>query len=618
MEDDDRVPRLEFHNNLQWVDAYQRNNKSNGQKNLRCFPNHCQGLGHQPGFCGHSIIIDFSYSIEELKGAKLYSFAHFAVAESELESPALVGARGIQRREYSVGDVVPEHQIKDKVRLADMPLREYIEGLELQERRPLSNDRERVSFEFNRNLKGWHYGFHGSKLTRNVLHNFRAYVVQQLGNGQCRILAEVASPPWKLFCRRRKRPGIKKGAKKATKSKIEDEEEDDEENFLTVSPPLPPCHSNIFANQPSLNRVAVPRIKKRRGTTPDAVLCSESLFGPRALSPRRFSSHPQGFGENVYYSEESEMNNNTADDFKTYLRRLSSQKRLAESGRQAGVTKRTSNPSDHLWTHDSYYGEKPHQNGSIINKQRLQLLMNVILLIHVPFNRNESEGIKLKNGVHVDSFAQEVGEMLDFWIHNAGSHSSLDITRGMTPDVSGFANFLLVQDSFASALADFGRSQAFAERKDDPYAVLSFIMRTLKVHLRMFIRTRDTDAESKTLEHTFSTVSLKNLQGDDDLEQFTQGLDALSGNNESNLKFLGRFPSRMGLVSSPTTAAMKGTSFFGGSFLHNLSGFQKGNHSSLNLMSFLNPETSKRNGMEDLDDFLEKEGVTNVEEVEVV
>ena len=38
----------------------------------------------------------------------------------------------------------------------------------------------RVKFEFNRNLRGWHYGFLGSKLTRNVRHAYKAYVLEKV------------------------------------------------------------------------------------------------------------------------------------------------------------------------------------------------------------------------------------------------------------------------------------------------------------------------------------------------------------------------------------------------------------------------------------------------------
>ena len=43
---------LIFDPSMVWTDAYQRNNKANGQKNLRCFPGCCEAVGHQRGFCG--------------------------------------------------------------------------------------------------------------------------------------------------------------------------------------------------------------------------------------------------------------------------------------------------------------------------------------------------------------------------------------------------------------------------------------------------------------------------------------------------------------------------------------------------------------------------------------
>ncbi|CAK9020186.1 Uncharacterized protein SCF082_LOCUS14819 [Durusdinium trenchii] len=205
-------PRLEFHSNIEWAPAYQRNNKANGQKNLRCFPNHCQGLGHQRGFCGHSIVINFFYLPPTVKG-KLYSFGHFCIADCELNSPAAAAAKGVSRERFKPGDILPMDQVQPKIRQADEPLLEYIEGLELQDRRLDADGTVRVNFEFNRNLKGWHYGFLGSKLTRNVYHTFRSYVLEHVAATaeepeHYRVLAAVTSPKWKLFCRRRNRTGV--------------------------------------------------------------------------------------------------------------------------------------------------------------------------------------------------------------------------------------------------------------------------------------------------------------------------------------------------------------------------------------------------------------------------
>ena len=51
---------IQFLRPLIWNSQYQRNNKANGHRNLRCFPQH-SATGHSNGFCGSSVIIDFIF-----------------------------------------------------------------------------------------------------------------------------------------------------------------------------------------------------------------------------------------------------------------------------------------------------------------------------------------------------------------------------------------------------------------------------------------------------------------------------------------------------------------------------------------------------------------------------
>jgi len=364
-------PRLEFHSNIQWAQAYQRNNKANGQKNLRCFPNHCQGLGHQRGFCGHSIVVNFYYVPQNFKGA-LYSFAHFCIADCELNSPAAAAARGVSRERFQSGDILTVEQVRCKIRQADDPLLEYIEGLELQDRRLDGDGMVRVNFEFNRNLKGWHYGFLGSKLTRNVYHTFRAYVLELLpgANGESdryRVLASVTSPKWKLFCRRRNRSGVlpPKIENGEPAAKLPNAQQtrlpmNSEPAIATM-----PANCAIAANAHSHVNVTKAQDRKLKKRRPESKLYG--IPGQAILTPgRRQSSgdsddciHPlggfQNFGSlppppppqargNPSLFEDGWMSS-YGDNIKVHMRRQASQERLSKSGRSGLSKKRQANAS---------------------------------------------------------------------------------------------------------------------------------------------------------------------------------------------------------------------------------------------------------------------------------
>ena len=178
--------------------AYQRNNKSKGQKNLRCFPSCCVGFGHQEGFCGQSVTITLTLPKEHpaaLDPSCLVGIAEFAVEGSPVRA---------------LNELLALSNPKKNMRKVLDGTGSYLEGCRLpwRESDRVQNGEDgvhRVEFEFNKHLKGWHYGFLGSKKTREYYHVFRAYVLQKDANsGKHRVLAFVTSPPWQMYCRRRK------------------------------------------------------------------------------------------------------------------------------------------------------------------------------------------------------------------------------------------------------------------------------------------------------------------------------------------------------------------------------------------------------------------------------
>lgn len=208
------APRLEFRAGTTWKLAYQRNNKSKDQKNLRCFPNCCLGFGHQDGFCGQSITVVFDYIPASISANSLVACGEFAVDGSSGHVPGSIitldcinkhGAEDEDKKQfcYMKGHRMPlKHQQQHHM--------QQLHSSELGEFKSLPGHQQTL-FEFNRNLKGWHYGFLGSKKTRNMYHVFRAYVLEKVQEANSandlakyKVLAMCQSPPWQMYCRRRK------------------------------------------------------------------------------------------------------------------------------------------------------------------------------------------------------------------------------------------------------------------------------------------------------------------------------------------------------------------------------------------------------------------------------
>ena len=175
---------------------YQRNNKRGGLKNMRCFPT-C-GLRHKErGFCGRPVYVTLPPGTMDLQGlGQLHAYVEFQKAD---EAPT-----------FGIGEVVPLGDIRAQTRSKDEPLKPFIKGekvnlSELEGPQPPAGS---VVFEFNREKRGWHYGWASNKHTCNASHCLRAYVLEEDerakdDTGVVRRI--VSSPEFMIFCRRRRR-----------------------------------------------------------------------------------------------------------------------------------------------------------------------------------------------------------------------------------------------------------------------------------------------------------------------------------------------------------------------------------------------------------------------------
>lgn len=166
---------------------YQRNNKRGGLKNLRCFPS-CGFRHKERGFCGRSVVAEVSRPKGE-SGNTLYCWAEF------VKCGPPVGLKVGERS--SLSELVKKERSKDE------PTKPWVKGERLTEK---CTDLVAV-FEFNKDRRGWHYGWASNKHTCNAEHCLQGYVLQTVSPGSDEVVCRAVfqSPRFMLFCRRRRR-----------------------------------------------------------------------------------------------------------------------------------------------------------------------------------------------------------------------------------------------------------------------------------------------------------------------------------------------------------------------------------------------------------------------------
>jgi hypothetical protein len=197
---------------------YQRNNKRGGLKNLRCFPS-CGFRHKESGFCGRSVEVE----VDHPSGLSTSGFRMWVEFVRRNDSPS-----------FAPGERVPLQRLQQMERSKEEPIKPLVRGERLDEKCT-----DTVSaFEFNKERRGWHYGWASNKHTCNAEHALQCYVFQPTADPSqllCRLVFQ--SPTFMLFCRRRRRFTLAPSAPNATPSRrgqkkaatAEDGEEDGEE-----------------------------------------------------------------------------------------------------------------------------------------------------------------------------------------------------------------------------------------------------------------------------------------------------------------------------------------------------------------------------------------------------
>ncbi|CAK9113502.1 Uncharacterized protein SCF082_LOCUS52609, partial [Durusdinium trenchii] len=485
-----KIPHVSmgFRNGTTWKLAYQRNNKSKGQKNLRCFPNCCLGFGHQDGFCGQSITVHCELDPKELDTSKVMAVGEFAVETSA---------------GHANGALIPLSCVNNHGTEMDAKSsKTYIEGLRVQSKsimsaqalggtaslaQPSSSGQSgtMLQYEFNRNLKGWHYGFLGSKKTRNLYHVFRAFLVEKTekkANGEplFRVLASCRSPPWQMYCRRRKNNQLAmKEARKAAASTFHLGRSDD---------------ISIDAGKVIFTKVSQHQQRQRRnlgGAKTEARDCAEdhgidftkiSLARQGQITTASASSADKDGGSGSGNGM-SLVDNEPSSEFKQHM--------FLSAQRAAGALPNLTSPS------------------GMFSDSRFERLVDLIKQLDLPEPLQPHKFSLSKDKMEI--FAENVCSFLIHWHQmqtlswpprlpyrvfeylNSSSEAKLPLSNQ-----DRFALFLIQQESFRYQVQDFTLRNSPGTRNLDPYQTSVFALKLFTDLFENFIAQQQNSSSLKS------------------------------------------------------------------------------------------------------------------------
>ncbi|CAK4738468.1 hypothetical protein LEN26_000065 [Aphanomyces euteiches] len=161
-------------------EAYTRNNKSTGHKNLRCFP-HCCGAHRPNSFCGTSVVVEFAANPDTPRDA-FVSYCRFEPAD---------GSEAIHNE-------IEMSALAADLRSSDLPLGAWMSG------EKLNHISDYPAFEFNRNRQSWHYAWRSNRFNCNIRHQLVAYLfVHDTSTNVLHCVERLPSPPFTVGSSRR-------------------------------------------------------------------------------------------------------------------------------------------------------------------------------------------------------------------------------------------------------------------------------------------------------------------------------------------------------------------------------------------------------------------------------
>lgn len=179
-----------------WAEAYQRNNKGGGLKNLRCFP-HCKSQHVERGYCGAPVLLELKEKALHLVSKRLLlAVAAFRPVEliSELDSPSKdpnVASLETSQK-FVVGSKVDVNQLLRYQKMQSKPRQLFFGEFHGDE------------IEFNALNKGWNYSWHGTKHTSKTKHCLTVYLFKR-EDGVATCIETFDSPRFTVFSRKKRK-----------------------------------------------------------------------------------------------------------------------------------------------------------------------------------------------------------------------------------------------------------------------------------------------------------------------------------------------------------------------------------------------------------------------------
>lgn len=463
-------PLLRYADSTIWKAAYQRNNKSNGQKNLRCFPECTEGKGHSALFCGRSVKVEYfpedSYEEDDI------ALSQFTIAADRTSSEQILNLPTKVMLPYDLLQPVDGKELKRLLRTKANPMGELMPGRVCNSSSP-----ESIGFEFNPDLRGWHYGFVGNKGTRSIQHALYAYILRKTNsppNAQAldelevyppiydttyKVIAVVRSPTWTISCRRRNKSTGELPASEAR---------------LTPKPSQQPLVFPVNNQQ---------HIVKEEHAAAFALTGLELHHVKTEAQMQPMQPMTEPVVKPVVKRVAKERN-------KFNVRRQESQERVAASGRSIyapkrcmGVTSPEPVPRRKLKT----FGSEPSEASNLQN-----VVFKLLTLVLLPLDSAPTShaAVELFSGQSPASFTLELIDILINWRQRTTlelhvvSQSICQQSSG-TDVASCFSTYLLRQPEFWHAVDRFVEGNELSS-KLDPQTTTGFILELLTKEYRSY------------------------------------------------------------------------------------------------------------------------------------
>jgi len=181
-------------------DVYYRNNRTSGQKNLRCFPT-CGARHSDSTFCGKKLGVRMRLNKStRIKIDHIYILGEFHYSDRPSDDPDYI--------DISANGGIHESDIQSRLKTRTESLHQFYPA-------KISSqidhyDHYELIIYFNDECVSWHYGWKGNRYKQNFLHSFMISVLvmdpSQIPTTNCyyNLLGQFSSPSFRVLSLRRR------------------------------------------------------------------------------------------------------------------------------------------------------------------------------------------------------------------------------------------------------------------------------------------------------------------------------------------------------------------------------------------------------------------------------